>query len=115
MITIEGFIDNIIFRNEENGYTVFEVVADGEHHTCVGTFQFINEGEFIELSGNETIHSGYGEQIQIKTYEMKAPADEFSMERYLASGAIKGIGEALAARIVKKFGSRAVIQSQGHQ
>lgn len=105
MITIEGFIDNIIFRNEENGYTVFEVVADGEHHTCVGTFQFINEGEFIELSGNETIHPGYGEQIQIKTYEMKAPADEFSMERYLASGAIKGIGEALAARIVKKFGS----------
>lgn len=105
MITIEGFIDNIIFRNEENGYTVFEVVADGEHHTCVGTFQFINEGEFIELTGNETIHPGYGEQIQIKTYEMKAPADEFSMERYLASGAIKGIGEALAARIVKKFGS----------
>ena len=105
MITIEGFIDNIIFRNEENGYTVFEVVADGEHHTCVGTFQFINEGEFIELTGNETVHPGYGEQIQIKTYEMKAPADEISMERYLGSGAIKGIGEALASRIVKKFGS----------
>ncbi|MDD6572843.1 MAG: ATP-dependent RecD-like DNA helicase [Thermoflexaceae bacterium] len=105
MITLEGFIDNIIFRNEENGYTVFEVVADGEHHTCVGTFQFINEGEFIELTGNETIHPGYGEQIQIKTYEIKAPADEISMERYLGSGAIKGIGEALASRIVKHFGS----------
>lgn len=105
MITLEGFIDNIIFRNEENGYTVFEVVADGEHHTCVGTFQFINEGEFIEFTGNETIHPGYGEQIQIKTYEIKAPADEISMERYLGSGAIKGIGEALASRIVKHFGS----------
>ncbi|MGN0512794.1 MAG: ATP-dependent RecD-like DNA helicase [Lachnospiraceae bacterium] len=105
MISLEGFIDNIIFRNEENGYTVFEVVADGEHHTCVGTFQFINEGEFIEFEGVETVHPGYGEQIQIKSYEMKMPTDEISMERYLGSGVIKGIGEALASRIVKRFGS----------
>lgn len=105
MITIEGFIDNIIFRNEENGYTVFEVVAYGEHHTCVGTFQLINEGEYIDITGNETIHPGYGEQIQVTSYEIKAPADEISMERYLASGAIKGIGAALASRIVKHFGS----------
>ena len=104
MITLEGFIDNIIFRNEENGYTVFEVVADGKRHTCVGTFQYINEGEYIDLTGNETVHPGYGEQIQIKSYEIKAPADEIAMERYLASGAVKGIGEALASRIVKRFG-----------
>lgn len=105
MITLEGFIDNIIFRNGENGYTVFEVVADGKRHTCVGTFQYINEGEYIDLTGNETVHPGYGEQIQIKSYEMKAPADEIAMERYLASGAVKGIGEALASRIVKRFGA----------
>lgn len=105
MITIEGFVDNIIFRNEENGYTVLEVVADGQRHTCVGTFQFINEGEYIDITGNETMHPGYGEQISVTTYEIKAPSDIFSMERYLGSGAIKGIGEALAARIVKHFGS----------
>lgn len=105
MITLEGFIDNIIYRNEENGYTVLEIVADGERYTCVGTFQYINEGEYIDLTGNETIHPGYGEQIQIKSYEIKAPADEIAMERYLASGVIKGIGEALASRIVKRFGS----------
>lgn len=105
MITLEGFIDNIIFRNEENGYTVFEAVCDGTRHTCVGSFQLINEGEYIEFTGNETIHPGYGEQIQITGYEIKPPADEIAMERYLGSGAIKGIGEALAARIVKHFGS----------
>lgn len=105
MITIEGFVDNIKFRNEENGYTVFEVYADGEHHTCVGNFQFLNVGEYIDLTGNEIVHRGYGDQIQVVSYELKNPTDEISMERYLGSGAIRGIGEALAARIVKKFGS----------
>jgi exodeoxyribonuclease V alpha subunit len=105
MVTMEGFIDNIIYRNEENGYTVFEIVADGRHHTCVGSFVDLNVGEFIEFSAVEAIHQGYGEQLQIKTYEIKAPADVISMERYLASGAVKGIGEALAARIIKRFGS----------
>lgn len=105
MVEIEGFVDNIIFRNEENGYTVFEVVADGEHLTCVGTFQFLNEGEYIDFSGEKKVHPGYGEQIQVISYEIKAPADEIAMERYLGSGAIKGIGAALAARIVKHFGS----------
>lgn len=105
MVTMEGFIDNIIYRVEENGYTVFEIVSDGKHYTCVGTFGDINEGEYIEFTGVETIRQGYGEQINIKTYEIKAPTDVISMERYLASGAIKGIGEALAARIIKHFGS----------
>ncbi len=105
MVEIEGFVDNIIFRNEENGYTVFEVVADCEHLTCVGTFQFLNEGEYIEFTGEKKVHPGYGEQIQVTSYEIKAPADEIAMERYLGSGAIKGIGAALAARIVKRFGS----------
>ena len=100
MITLEGFIDNIIFRNEENGYTVFEVVADGERRTCVGSFQYIHEGEYIDLTGNETVHPGYGEQIQIKSYEIKAPADEIAMERYLASGAIKGIGKRLRQELL---------------
>lgn len=105
MITIEGFVDNVIFRNEDNGYTVFEVVADGEHHTCVGTIQLLNEGEYIDLTGELILHPGYGEQIKVSSYEIKAPADEISMERYLASGAIKGIGAGLAARIVHEFGS----------
>lgn len=105
MITIEGFVENIRFHNEENGYTVFEVYADGEHHTCFGNFQFLNVGEYIDLTGNEVFHAGYGDEIQVVSYDLRNPTDAISIERYLASGAIKGIGEALAARIVKLFGA----------
>ena len=97
----QGFIERIKFRNEENGYTVMSVTdqSDGEEVIMVGNLAYAAEGDMIEASGHMTQHPVYGEQLQIESYEMKTPQDELSMERYLGSGAIKGIGAALAARI----------------
>lgn len=103
MKTIEGYVEHIIYRNDDNGYTVLNIVNDGEEITCVGTFHYIGEGELIEAEGDYTEHANYGKQFQIKTYEIKAPEDVIAIERYLGSGAIKGVGVALAARIVRKF------------
>jgi exodeoxyribonuclease V alpha subunit len=105
MMKLEGFVENIIYRNDENFYTVLEMVADGRMYTCVGTFQFINEGEYVDIEGEETFHADYGKQIRVTHYESRLPADEISMERYLGSGAIKGIGPALAKKIVDRFGA----------
>jgi len=101
--TISGYVDHIIFRNEENGYTVLVLVSDGEEVTCVGIFTDISEGENIECVGEFIKHSTYGEQFKTTSYEHKDPEDIVSIERYLGSGAVKGLGKALASRIVKKF------------
>ena len=103
MATVQGFVERIVFRNEENGYTVLSLASEGELYTLVGTFHYINEGEMLEASGIITDHPLYGEQMQVETYQIKAPEDIVSMERYLGSGAIKGVGAALAARVVKHF------------
>jgi len=100
---LEGYIERIIFRNDENGYTVLSLHVDEEEVTCVGNFPFISEGEFIQASGSYTDHPVYGQQFIIERYDMKQPEDLFSVKRYLGSGAIKGIGVALADRIVNKF------------
>ncbi len=102
---LEGYVDKIVFRNAENGYTVFSLVNDDVEMTCVGTLTFISEGEFIRATGSYTEHQLYGEQFQIEGYEFKEPEDLQSIEKYLGSGAIKGIGAALAARIVRRFKS----------
>ena len=101
--TIEGYVGHIIFRNEENGYTVMVVVAEEEEITCVGSFQYLNEGESIKAFGRYTEHPAYGRQFAIRAYETSIPQDSLAIERYLGSGAIKGIGAALAARIVRRF------------
>lgn len=98
-----GYVDSIVFRNEENGYTVFTLDENGKSRTCVGIFQMISEGEFYDIVGDEINHPMYGPQIKVNSYTMKIPDDEKSMERYLGSGAIKGIGAAMAARIVRRF------------
>lgn len=103
--TVKGYIEHIIYRNTENGYAVFNLVADGEEITCVGTMKTLDQGESIEAEGNYIAHPVYGEQFKIEHYRIVEPDDALSMERYLGSGAIKGVGEALAARIVKKFGN----------
>lgn len=102
--TIEGYVDHIIYRNQENGYTVASLIVDGEELTCVGTFQALSEGETICGKGRYTEHPSYGQQFSIYSYETVVPQDAFAIERYLGSGAIKGIGAALAVRIVRKFG-----------
>lgn len=103
---LQGYIEKIVFRNAENGYTVLSLVNDDEEITCVGSFSFINEGEFVQVTGSFTAHPMYGEQFQVTSYEIKEPEDILSMEKYLGSGAIKGIGTALAARIVRRFKER---------
>ena len=101
---VSGYVEHIIYRNTENGYTVFELIADGEEITCVGSFQAIDEGEGLELSGGYVEHAVYGSQFKVESYAETVLEDEQSIERYLGSGAIRGVGPSLAARIVKKFG-----------
>lgn len=98
-----GYVEHIIYRNEDNGYTVLNLVCEEEEITCVGIFHVISEGETIEVTGNLTSHPSYGEQFKVESYTVKAPEDILSVERYLGSGAIKGIGVALASRIVRRF------------
>lgn len=100
---INGYVSHIIYRNEANGYTVFECKGE-EEVTCVGTFSSLDEGELLELAGEYTAHAVYGSQFKVASYKFVSPEDAAGMERYLGSGAIRGIGPALAARIVKRFG-----------
>ena len=112
-----GYVEHIDYRNEENGYTVLHLAADGDEITCVGSLPFLSEGELIEASGFYTVHASYGEQFQIESYQVKMPDDEVAIERYLGSGAIKGVGSALAARIVRRFGkdSLRIIEQEPEQ
>ena len=102
---MEGYVDHIVYRNSDNGYTVLNLVAGEEEITCVGTLPFLGEGELIQARGHYTEHATYGDQFVIESYEEKQPEDAVAMERYLGSGAIKGVGSALAARIVRRFGA----------
>ena len=110
MEEFEGYVDRITFRNEENGYTVLYLVkpqsdeVEEEEECCVGCFSFVAEGEYLLVRGKRVNHKNYGPQLQVDSYETKQPDDIMAVERYLGSGAIKGVGPALAARIVKKFG-----------
>ena len=105
-IQIEGCVNNIVYRNEENGYTVFELAAKDSTDvlTFVGSFSYISEGEYFRLTCQETQHNVYGKQYKVIEAESIEPEDADAMERYLGSGAIKGIGKALAKRIVSVFG-----------
>ena len=105
-IQIEGCVNNIVYRNDENGYTVFELAAKDSTDvlTFVGSFSYISEGEYFRLTCQETQHNVYGKQYKVIEAESIEPEDADAMERYLGSGAIKGIGKALAKRIVSVFG-----------
>lgn len=104
MEKIKGYIEHIIYRNADNGYTVLNLVSGDEEITCIGFFKTMDQGEMIEAEGNYLAHPVYGEQFKIEQYTILPPDDEASIERYLGSGAVKGVGDALAARIVKRFG-----------
>ena len=103
MEKVTGYVEHIVFRNEENGYTVFHLENEDGEVTCVGNLNFITEGEMLELEGEYVNHSVYGNQLKVSAYRVKEPEDLVSIERYLGSGAIKGIGQTMASRIVKKF------------
>ncbi len=102
-VTVTGYVEKIKFRNEDNGYSVVSINDGQDDYILVGNFPYISEGERIEATGRMKDHPLYGEQLAVESYEIKAPEDALAMERYLSSGAIKGVGAALAKRIVKKF------------
>lgn len=105
METIKGYVEHIIYRNEGNGYTVLALTAEGEEQICVGMFRGVDEGESLEIQGNFTEHALYGRQFKAESFRVTQPEDPVGIERYLRSGAVKGIGPAIASRIVKKFGT----------
>ena len=103
MEELEGKISHIVFRSEESGYTVFSVENEGEEWTFVGSFSHIVVSERIKAKGRWKEHSIYGRQFLVEEYSLTEPDSIFGIEEYLASGAVKGIGKAIAKRIVKKF------------
>lgn len=103
MEELTGYVEHIVFRNAENGYTVMNFAGEKDEMTCVGTFSVISEGMYLKLRGEYVDHPTYGVQMKVESFEEQAPEDIQSIERYLGSGAIKGIGAALAARIVRRF------------
>ena len=105
METISGYVEHIIFQNTENGYTVMNLVSQDGELTCVGACRGLEQGETITAQGEYTDHPVYGRQFKITGFQVTAPQDAAGMERYLGSGAVRGVGTALAARIVKKFGA----------
>ncbi len=104
METVRGFIDHIIHRNENNGYTVLSLTCEKEDIICTGTMKTMDQGENIEAEGEFVTHPIYGEQFKMTSYRIVPPSGTKAVERYLGSGAIKGVGVALAKRIVKCFG-----------
>ena len=104
MAHLEGYVSHIRFHNEENGYTVLEIETTHGDEILVGNFRFsIDEGEYLSVEADFTDHPVHGPQYNVQSYEVRGPEGREAMERYLSSGAIKGIGAALAKRIIKKF------------
>ena len=105
MEQIKGYVDHVMYQDPGSGYTVIRLLADGKEQICVGHCMGISQGENVEAWGEYEMHPSYGRQFRISEYAVTVPTDALGMERYLGSGAIKGVGETLAARIVKKFGA----------
>ncbi len=105
---LEGQLEEIIYQNENNSYTIAELSTEDEVYTVVGYLPFINEGDFLSLDGKFVTHQDYGRQFKIDTFEKKIPEGKAAVEKYLASGIIKGIGPSTAKKIVDKFGDETI-------
>lgn len=103
MAEVEGYIEKIIYRSEDTGYTVLSLLNGGKESCLVGVLPTVSEGEYVTASGEVIVHPMYGEQIRVEEFAFAVPSDVVGIERYLGSGAIKGLGPALAKRIVKAF------------
>lgn len=104
MDEVQGTIYEVVFRNEQNGYTVLELEQDKELLTLVGYFSFLNIGETIKAYGKWVQHPDYGNQFKVETYTAVTPATVNGIEKYLASGLIQGIGPHTARKLVERFG-----------
>lgn len=103
-VALTGSVEDVIFQNKENGYAVFNLETEKEEIICVGIVPHIHAGETLNITGVWTVHPTYGKQLQVNTFEKAIPTTEEGIEKYLASGVIKGIGPKTAKKIVKKFG-----------
>lgn len=102
---VKGQIVEVIYKNDSNSYMIAELEKDdGDLLTVVGYLPFIEEGDTLKLFGKMVIHQEYGEQFKIDTFEKLMPENSKALEKYLASGTIKGIGPATAKKIINKFG-----------
>ena len=104
MERFEGYIDHFLYYNDSNGYGVFELDTEDDDIICVGSFPGLSQGETIAVMGDWTEHPIYGPQLKIHEWKVVEPSELMDIERYLASGAIKGVGPTIAKRIIKKFG-----------
>lgn len=114
MLTIEGIIEEIIYSNEINGYTVCELTSDENEVVAVGYMPFINVGETLRLTGKWVTHQEYGEQFKVEAYEKLLPKTLDAIEKYLSSGIIKGVGPVTASRILDVFGEETMEIIQYH-
>lgn len=114
METFEGYIDHFLYYNDSNGYGVFELDTEDDDMICTGSFPGLTQGETVKVSGEWVEHPTYGPQLKVKQWEVTEPSDLIDIERYLASGAIKGVGPTIAKRIIKKFGKESfdIIEKQ---
>ena len=105
METVQGYIDHFIYKNDANGYGIIELHMEDEDLICVGYFSGVEQGENVEINGEYVEHAVYGLQLKAQKIRILTPQSEVEIERYLSSGAIKGVGPSLAKRIIKRFGS----------
>ena len=103
-MVLSGIIEEIVYRNNDNNYTVAVLDVNGEPITCVGRFPPITEGEMVEVNGEFIKHTKYGEQFAVKSIKVSKPTSLEGIVRYLSSGLIKGVGPITALNIVQKFG-----------
>lgn len=117
MISLKGTVEGIIYRNEDNGYTVFVLSTEDSYETVTGTFPLIREGDFVNVFGLFVEHENYGTQFKSSSYEMVTPETIDEVEAYLSSGIIKGIGAKTARDIVDYFGNEAlnIIEKEPHK
>ena len=114
LLELTGSVEQVIYRNEKNGYTVLSLLAGDGEVTAVGTLPWVNAGETLRLVGEWKTHPNFGTQFAAVACERFQPAGEGAILRYLSSGAVKGIGPVMAARLVDAFGDQTLEVLENH-
>ena len=108
LLELNGSVEQVIYHNEKNQYTVLNMLAGDDFVTVVGSFPFVSAGEELQVFGRWENNPAYGEQFRAEAFQRARPATAEAMLKYLASGAIKGVGRVMAMRIVETFGVNAL-------
>ena len=114
LLRLEGVVENIVYRNSDNGYTVLEIADSDDYITAVGIMPLANVGDKVALTGVFTEHKNYGRQFSAKACEVCRPTETADILRYLSSGAVKGIGASTAQKLVKEFGESTLDVMENH-